>query len=197
MPFHFVDRTVGVSKLGPEYIINTLLYIVGVRLKELFNHRITKFAIVGGIGFVVNLTFYHLFRWLSLWTSLSSWLKLAGQNGWLSNLLSDEGLAVALSAEVAILSYYLWNNIWTFKDRQIFGFINHAKKFLQFNFGSLGSVVIQYLTMQISVLTFGVFTLLKVWSIEVTSDNLYLITGVLLGMVWNFTIYSRLIWRKK
>jgi dolichol-phosphate mannosyltransferase len=196
VPFHFVDRTVGVSKLGPEYIINTLLYIVGVRLKELFNHRITKFAIVGGIGFVVNLTFYHLFRWLSLWTSLSSWLKLAGQNGWLSNLLSDEGLAVALSAEVAILSNYLWNNIWTFKDRQIFGFINHAKKFLQFNFGSLGSVVIQYLTMQISVLTFGVFTLLKVWSIDITSDNLYLIIGVLLGMVWNFTIYSRLIWRK-
>lgn len=197
VPFHFVDRTEGESKLGTEYIINTLRYIVMVRIRELLANRLVKFVVVGGIGFVVNLVFYHLFKLANLWTNLSAVLGMSSQGSWASAALSDEGLAVVLGAEVAIISNYLWNNLWTFRDRQIVGLKSHLNKFWQFNVGSVGSVVIQYITMQVAVRFFGIFTLLTLLGFQITSDNLYLIVGVLLGMIWNFTVYSKVIWRKK
>ena len=197
VPFHFIDRTEGISKLGTEYIVNTLRYILIVRLRELLANRLIKFVIVGGIGFVVNLVFYHLFKSLELWTGLRNLLGIASQAELASVAFSDESLAVILGAEVAIISNYLWNNLWTFKDRQIVGVKKHLSKFLQFNLGSVGSVVIQYITMQVSVKLIGIFTLLTLAGFQITSDNLYLVAGVLLGMIWNFTVYSRIIWRKK
>jgi dolichol-phosphate mannosyltransferase len=116
---------------------------------------------------------------------------------YLTTLLSDRGLAVVLGAEVAILSNYLLNNVWTFKDRKIHGVGQHLSKFAQFNLGSVGSVVIQYITMQVSLALFGLFTLFSLMGITVMSDDIYLGVGVLIGMVWNFTVYSKLIWRKK
>jgi dolichol-phosphate mannosyltransferase len=50
VPFVFRDRTSGHSKLGPEYIINTMRYIMKVRLQEIVNSRIFKFLVKGGTG---------------------------------------------------------------------------------------------------------------------------------------------------
>lgn len=192
VPFHFIDRTVGESKLGTEYIVNTLQYILKVRIVEIMKSRIFKFGVVGGLGFVVNLVFFNIFKLLNLWTALSSLIGVPLENP----LLSDQGFAVVLGAEVAILSNYLLNNIWTFGDRRIHGIGKHLAKFAQFNLGSVGSVVIQYIVMQICVAVFGVFTLLNLAGVEILSDNIYLILGVLLGMIWNFSIYSLVIWKK-
>src|SRR5690606_29394824 len=98
---------------------------------ELLANRLIKFVIVGGIGFVVNLVFYHLFKSLELWTGLRNLLGIASQTELASAAFSDESLAVILGAEVAIISNYLWNNLWTFKDRQIVGVKKHLSKFLQ------------------------------------------------------------------
>jgi dolichol-phosphate mannosyltransferase len=197
VPFHFIDRTEGVSKMGTEYIINTLRFIVLARIRELLASRLFKFVMVGGFGFLINLIFYNLFNTLRLWTGLSQSLGITLQNGLLRSLFSDESLAVILSAEVAIFSNYLWSNFWTFKDRKIQGVGQHVAKFLTFNLSSVGSVVIQYITMQSAVRFLGIFTLITLAGITISSDNLYLIAGVLIGMVWNFTMYSKVIWRKK
>ncbi|MCD8484961.1 glycosyltransferase [Candidatus Woesebacteria bacterium] len=197
VPFHFVDREVGESKLGTEYIINTLRYIVTTRLQEIFAMRLVKFVMVGGLGFVVNTVFFNLFKFASLWTTLSTALGIPAQHGLLEAVLSDQALAVILSAELAILSNYILNNFWTFQDRQIHGVFQHLNKFVQFNIGSMGSIVIQYIVMQASLRLFGIFTLLTVFGVPIASDNLYLAAGVLIGMVWNFSIYSLVIWRKK
>jgi len=197
VPFHFIDRTEGVSKMGTEYIVNTLRFILFARIRELLASRLFKFVMVGGFGFLVNLIFYNLFNALELWTQLSQSLGITLQNGVLRSLISDESLAVILSAEVAIFSNYLWSNFWTFKDRKIQGVGKHIAKFLTFNLSSVGSVVIQYITMQSAVRLLGIFTVLTLAGFSISSDNLYLIAGVLIGMVWNFTMYSKVIWRKK
>lgn len=197
VPFHFVDRTEGESKLGTEYIINTLKYILWVRITEIMQMRLFKFAMVGGIGFVVNTLFFNLFKFAGLWTSLANVANLPPQHGLWAVVLSDQAFAVVLSAELAILSNYILNNLWTFQDRKIKGFLQHLNKFWQFNLGSVGSIVIQYIIMQTSINLFGVFTLLRVAGISIPSDNLYLAIGVLVGMVWNFSVYSLVIWRKK
>lgn len=192
VPFHFVDRTVGESKLGTEYITNTLRYLLRVRAGEIFGSRIFKFAVVGTIGFLVNLVFFNIFKGLLPWTNFANLLSLPVENP----IFSDSSVAVVLGAEVSILSNYILNNIWTFSDRQISGVFKHLSKFAQFNLGSVGSVVIQYLVMQISLLLFGIFPLISLYGLTIQSDNIYLIVGVLLGMIWNFSIYSLVIWRK-
>lgn len=196
VPFHFIDRTVGESKLGTEYIVNTLRYILSVRIKEILSNRIFKFLMVGGFGFVVNFVAFRVFTALQLGQALFS---LPGYETLtlLHGPLSDRGLAVVLGAEVAIISNYILNNLWTFKDRRIQGVLAHLSKFAQFNAGSVGSVVLQYVTMQACLFLFGLFTVFTVGKIAIESDNFYLALGVLIGMVWNFTIYSKVIWRKK
>lgn len=193
VPFHFIDRTVGESKLGAEYIINTLRYIIMVRIRELMKLRLFKFVMVGGIGFLVNFVFYRVFVALGVGAAA---LTALPEGSPVASFISNESLAVVLGAEMAIISNYILNNFWTFKDRQIAG-AQHIGKFLTFNLGSVGSVVIQYITMQAMVATFGIFTVLNLLGFAITSDNFYLVLGVLLGMVWNFTVYSKIIWRKK
>lgn len=195
VPFHFVDREIGESKLGTEYIVNTFKYLLQVRFQEIVNSRIFKFLVVGSIGFVVNFLAFHLFNAWQLWTKLRGLVGTESVPSWLGLVASDQGLAVVLGAECAIVSNYLLNNVWTFGDRRIRGW-RHLRKFGEFNAGSVGSVVIQYLTMQTSLLLFGVFAVLRLGSVTVLSDSLYLAVGVLLGMIWNFTIYSLVIWRK-
>lgn len=192
VPFHFVDRTEGESKLGTEYIVNTLRYIIMVRVQEILNSRLFKFAMVGGLGFVVNLIAFNIFKLMMPWTNLAMLLGVPVENA----VLSDQSVAVVLGAEVAIISNYLLNNIWTFGDRKIKGFAKHFSKFLQFNLGSVGSVVIQYIVMQASVAFIGIHTLITIGNFAVQSDNLYLVAGVLLGMIWNFSVYSLIIWKK-
>lgn len=196
VPFHFVDRTIGESKLGTEYIVNTMKYIFSVRIQEVLSSRIFKFAAVGGLGFVVNLVAFRLFTALKLGALVAS-IPGITEIPYLTTLLSDRGLAVVLGAEVAILSNYIFNNIWTFKDRKIAGVLQHVSKFLQFNLGSVGSVVIQYITMQVCLALFGIFTVLHLFGFTAMSDDFYLALGVIIGMVWNFTVYSKIIWRKK
>jgi len=193
VPFHFIDRTIGESKLGAEYIINTLRYIIMVRIREIMKLRLFKFVMVGGIGFLVNFVFYRIFVALGLGAAAVAALP---QGSPVASFISNESLAVVLGAEMAIISNYILNNFWTFKDRQIAG-AQHIGKFLTFNLGSVGSVVIQYITMQVMVASFGIFTVLSLLGFAITSDNFYLVLGVLLGMVWNFTVYSKVIWRKK
>lgn len=192
IPFHFVDRTVGESKLGTEYIVNTLKYIFQVRLQEILSSRLFKFALVGGLGFVVNLIAFNLFKLLSPWSAMAMLLGIPVENA----VLSDQSVAVVLGAEVAIISNYMFNNFWTFGDRRIAGIGKHLSKFAQFNLGSVGSVVIQYIVMQVAVSLVGIHTLFTISGFALQSDNIYLAIGVLLGMIWNFSIYSLVIWRK-
>ena len=42
VPINFVDRTYGVSKIGPEYIKNTLIYIIKTRIGEIFHVKNTN-----------------------------------------------------------------------------------------------------------------------------------------------------------
>lgn len=142
---------------------------------------------------LVNFVFYRLFVAFGVWDLFRMMLP---SNGSGNTLFTNESLAVILGAEMAIISNYVLNNFWTFKDRQISG-LKHIAKFLQFNLGSVGSVVIQYITMQLLVRSLGVFTVLSLLGVHITSDNFYLVLGVLLGMIWNFTVYSKIIWRKK
>lgn len=170
--YHFVDREVGESKIGPEYVKNTLSFIIRVRAKEIIQSRIFKFAVVGGVGAAVQLS--TLFFW---------------------RMLMSYEIAVFLSIECAVLSNFILNNSWTFAEHKL-TWDAVPKKFIQFNLASFGSIVIQYIVAIGGKFLFGLHTLLTIPGlIIVDTAAVYAIVGILLGMVWNFFAYSKFVWK--
>jgi dolichol-phosphate mannosyltransferase len=90
----------------------------------------------------------------------------------------------ALGAECAIISNFFLNNAWTFKERKIVG-VKKIGKFVQFNMTSVGAIIIQSGTVYIGTLLFGI-----------PSYFVFYILGVGLGLIWNYSMYSRVIWKK-
>lgn len=175
VPLKFVDRTLGHSKLGNEYIKNTLIYIMKVRIDEILNNRIFKFAFVGGVGALVQLISLSIYR-----------------------SLFPYQLAFFAAIETAVLSNFILNNIWTFSDRQLKS-NQYLSKFIQFNFASAGSIIIQQIVAIIGQFAIGLFALFTLPMINIIIDTgmVYAIVGILIGMFWNFFAYTKFIWKKK
>jgi dolichol-phosphate mannosyltransferase len=176
VPFYFRDRTAGRSKLGPEFIINTLKYIMKTRFQEIFHSRIFKFVMVGGFGALVQFTFLYLYRLV----------------------IPSYQLAIFLSIETAIISNFIWSNLWTFADRKLKP-AQIPGKFIQFNLASAGSIIIQQVTAFLGETFIGLFPLFTVPVIKLGVDTgvIFAMVGIGIGMFWNFFAYSRIVWRKK
>ncbi|HLD24531.1 MAG TPA: glycosyltransferase family 2 protein [Patescibacteria group bacterium] len=89
----------------------------------------------------------------------------------------------ALGAECAIISNFTLNNNWTFRGRKISG-LKMIPKFLQFNATSFGALLIQSGTVALGTLLFG--REIYRW---------FYLLGVGIGMLWNYLMYSRVIWK--
>lgn len=174
IPYKFIDRTEGHSKLGPEYIKNNLIYLLKIRFEEIVNHRIFKFAMVGGLGALVQLLSLQIWR----------------------NMFPFQ-LAFFLAVETAVLSNFVLNNIWTFADRKL-SLAQAPFKFIQFNIASSGSIIIQQLIALIGEFTIGLVPIFTLPIIGFTLDTgtIYAVLGILLGMFWNFFAYNKFIWKK-
>jgi dolichol-phosphate mannosyltransferase len=94
-------------------------------------------------------------------------------------------ISSALGAECAIISNFILNNSWTFKSRASTG-VQNIWKLLQFNMTSIGAVLVQAGSVYVGTLFFGVSTY-----------RLWYIIGVGIGLIWNYIMYSRVIWKKK
>jgi len=163
VPLEFRPRTTDKSKFNTKETISTLKVatICGIRDKA----RFIKFGTVGFIGFLVNYFFLRMFR----------------------NLNAGEILSWLLSTEIAILSNFTLNNIWTFKTEKIAGVKKIFLKFLQFNFTSAGALVIQ-----------SVFGPLGVSLIGVKYDWLVMILVIcFMVLPYNYFMYNKVIWKVK
>lgn len=181
VPLLFQDREHGKSKLGPEFIINTMTYIMQVRLSSIIHSRIFKFVMVGGFGSLIQLLALHFYRLI-----------------FLSNLgpLTPYQLALIAAIETAIISNFTWNNLWTFRDRKLRP-SQLPLKFLQFNLASSGSLLIQFVIASVGERLIGLFTILEFSRFSIDTGLLYAVAGILVGMFWNFFAYSHLVWKKK
>jgi dolichol-phosphate mannosyltransferase len=173
VPFVFRDRTYGRSKLGPEYIINNMVFLLKLRLSQIFKSRIFKFIVTGGTGAVVQLTTLQIYR----------------------RFLPYQA-AFFLAIETAVVSNFILSNLWTFADRKL-----EAReipgKFIAFNLASGGSIIIQ------QALAFGgekmiglrpLFTL-PVLNKSIDTGLIFAVAGIFIGMFWNFFAYSHIIWK--
>jgi dolichol-phosphate mannosyltransferase len=175
IPFHFKDRTIGQSKIGPEYIINNMIYLLKVRIKEILSNRIFKFVVVGSIGALTQLSTLQLWR-----------------------IILPFQLANLLAIECAIAINFILSNTWTFADRKLKpGQI--PSKFIQFNVTSGGSILIQAIIAFLGETFIGIKDLFMIPIIRFMLDTgtVFSATGIVVGMFWNFFAYNFFIWKKK
>ncbi len=91
-----------------------------------------------------------------------------------------------VGSAVAIFSNYNFNNMWTFKHRKIFGVRKYVKQLVYFYGTSVFGVVV----IQTGTIWLGVHL------VDPRYYFLYFLIGTGFLMLWNFTMYSKVIWKK-
>ncbi len=167
VPFHFRDRTLGNSKIAP------FGYILDVVAYVVFSRA--KELIFGKFG-----------KFL-----------IVGGVGFTINAVVLRGLveyanwhpapANLVGGVFAIFSNYNFNNLWTFKDRKSNNCSSYLLKLVGFYVSSgIGVLFVQTGTIFIATHLFGM-----------ENYFIYFLIGTFFLLIWNFTMYSKVIWKRK
>lgn len=132
-------------------------------------------------------------RWTQICEGTFGKFLMVGSIGFMINTLLLElivGIGATpvigsvIGAECAIISNFFLNNSWTFSERKIVKGGIFAK-LLQFNMTSLGALGLQAVSVYAGTRLLGT----EVYRI-------FYILGIAMGLVWNYIMYSRVIWRR-
>ncbi|MDP3998537.1 MAG: glycosyltransferase [bacterium] len=152
---------------------------------------------IAPLRYITRLLLYVIkARILEIWARFAKFLVVGGI-GMVINLLvyyllvNRSSLTLVQSntigAQLAIFSNYNLNNLWTFQDRKKMNVIAYFLSMLVFFLTSnIGVWAFQNGTIKLGDLIYGRQFYLFYWVLG---------TGFLL--LWNFTMYSKVIWRKK
>lgn len=167
VPIHFTDRLYGHSKIAAGEYIKNVLLYVGGSL--IHELRTGSFGKFLVVGGIGFILNAVLLVVFREWVGLSA------------------SIANLIGAAAAIFSNFNLNNLWTFKEKKITSVMSYVLKLVQFYGTSLfGVLVIQTGTIEIGTRVFG--------------ESLYFIyflVGTSLLMIWNYFMYSRVIWKKR
>lgn len=165
VPFAFAPRTSGESKIIKNEMKETLRVIFTLQLHNPKMIRFFKFGVVGGTGLVIQTVFFES---MAVFTHTLS-----------------PSVATTLGGEMAIISNFTLNNLWTFKEYRVTGF-RLIPKFIQFNLTSLIALSIQ-------------FGILKLGESVARGNGIviqfFYFGAIALVMVLNYFIYNKFIWK--
>ena len=172
IPLNFQVRNAGESKIEPKTAKDVLRVAILLRWQDEFTQKFLKFGLVGGFGFVVNIVGAIVFK---------NSLKNLILNISLLNSFSN-----ALAAELAIISNFIWNNLWTFAKEKITDKRLLIGKFITFNLSSIITGIL------IPSTVIGVLT-------SLFGDYLFIyqviaIFGLTIPLNW--LVYNKIIWKK-
>jgi dolichol-phosphate mannosyltransferase len=167
VPFNFTDRKLGHSKIAPREYIVNLL------------------------KYIITARAYEV-----LHSSFPKFLIVGGFgfiiNATLYEILvrtTDFPLALSniLAAQFAIFSNFNFNNLWTFKAQRAQNIFSYLKKMVGFFATSnTGVIFIQSGAIQLGDLLYGR-----------EHYRIYFVIGTFFLLIWNFTFYRKVIWRKR
>jgi dolichol-phosphate mannosyltransferase len=163
VPLEFAPRTKEQSKFNPKEMLSTFKVAIILGIKDKI--RFIKFGIVGGIGFIVNFVGLEL-------------LKRVGMSTYFATLLATEA---------AIISNFILNNIWTFKDKVITKASDIIPQFIKFNVSSLFAVIVQPLIVTGASKLFGDTTLIHFGAL--------VFALVVVVVPYNYVVYNLFIWK--
>ena len=168
VPYTFVTRERGQSKLSARQQIDYLKHLVSLMRRTGEMARFIKFCLVGGSGVGVNAGTYWLMT------------RVAGL------VDSLDVLAVAIGIEMSIITNFILNNYFTFADRRQRGVKAFFGHLLRFNLVSLAGAGIQL----------GVFFILtRFIGFEEPYDIYANLIGIAVAMLWNFLANNWWTWK--
>jgi dolichol-phosphate mannosyltransferase len=152
VPFVFENRKRGKSKLGFKNISNYLHHLLSLawRTKEI--HRFIKFCIIGGIGGIINIAILYS--------------------------LTESGVYYLISGAIAIesglLSNFVFNKVWTFKDMDVKGSRAILKALCKDHIVRSGGIILNLSILWFLTSVVGVYYILSQ------------LIGIGVAMIWNF-----------
>lgn len=183
IPFEFIDRQEGSSKLKIRTITDYALQVADITLYSFSHHhsaawrewkRVFKFGIVGISGIVVNLGILYI-----LVEFFPMDIRFMGMDDLFVKLAS------AVAIEISILNNFIWNDIWTFSSAPSRKVTSWWHRVIAFNVVSAGGAVINIV----------IFNVLNGWFAVYYLAAQFI--GILVGFVWNFLVNRRFTWGRK
>ncbi|MEG3974382.1 glycosyltransferase [Microcoleus sp. herbarium8] len=160
----FQERQEGESKVTWKQYIEYLRHLLRLRFARWPMGKFLRFGLVGFSGVFVNMGVLYVLRDILYWELTRS---------------------LIIAAELAIISNFLWNDLWTFGDisKRQPGKRQRFKRLLKFNTICLMGLILNVLLVNLMFNVFGMNAYLA---------NLIAIAAVTL---WNFWINTKLSWR--
>jgi dolichol-phosphate mannosyltransferase len=175
VPFIFVTRERGTSKLNARQQIDYLKHIYTLMLRTGELVRFIKFCLVGGSGVVVNYGLYWILTRFAGFAPLEDTVT--------GNIISGN-LATVISIETSIITNFILNNYFTFADRNIHGLKAFLARLFNFNLICLIGGLIQIGMVNLLAVVLGVYDLIA-----------YPI-AILVATLWNFLLNNWWTWRR-
>lgn len=176
VPIEFGLRDRGNSKMEISTILDSFLLVLRIRATEYQSFLL--FLVVGSIGLAVDLMVFNLIIFLDA-VRLVSIDTASVPTGTIASLVSGF---------IAMFTTFMLNNRWTFGDRKVNTASQFALSILTYYLFSYVPIVFRSWLVRFMVLRFGDTFLV---------NNLALFVGIFVGLVWNFTVYSKLIWKRQ
>ena len=129
--------------------------------------RFFKFGVVGGTGLFLQTTIFEI---LGVFTKILT-----------------PSQATVVGGEVAIISNFTLNNLWTFRDYKVTG-PKIILKFIQFNLTSLIALVIQFVILRIGEF-FARGSALII--------QFFYFGAIFIVLIVNYYIYNKFIWKTR
>jgi dolichol-phosphate mannosyltransferase len=183
VPLEFASRTKEKSKFNWKEMVATFTVAIILGIKDKI--RFIKFGTVGFVGYVVNAVTLELFSKSGVAGGIASAFSFT-RNTPISIFSEISAWAAVLATEMAIISNFTFNNLWTFSEVKITKPLQIIWKFLQFNLSSMGALVIQFLVIGGAVGIFDDTRLVR---------QLGLLVALPLVMIFNYTMYNLFIWK--
>ena len=161
VPFTFVTRDEGESKLDTKQQMEYLRHIYSLMSRKGELTRFIKFCLLGLSGVGVNLGLYTLLT------------RLGG---------ISEDLSVAISVETSIITNFIFNNYFTFRGRNEPGAKTFFQRLLKFNIFSLAGMAINYGIFKLFYNVFGLYDILS----EVVGIAVATLWNYLLNTRWTW-----------
>src|SRR3989344_157366 len=183
VPLEFAPRTAEKSKFDTKEMISTFKVAIILGIKD--KARFIKFGTVGFVGYLVNAVTLELFTNTTLVVNLSEYFVFL-KNTVLAFFAEPSAWAAAFAAELAIINNFVFNNLWTFKEKKIKGLLAIIKKFLAFNLSTVGAIIIQFVVIGTMVLVQGDTRMIR---------QLGILVAMPLVLSYNYAMYNLFIWK--
>ena len=173
-PLHFAARAEGESKLDQTVVFEFLVGLYDKWLGRIIPTRFALFGTVGAMGVLVQLA--------ALWVLLHLiFAERFVYGNWSESATFN--IANTLAAIIAMTFNFVLNNELTYSDKRLRGFGPLMRGWAQFG-----------VTCSLGLLTnVGSAAVLKTIGIH---DVVAVVTGIILGSVWNFALSSKFVWGK-